>query len=53
MKNNRLKEMAIINNITITKLSNDENVTMEVMAKICRALNCTMDEITLDDEKDK
>lgn len=56
MKKKELKELASIGNSTMTKLSNDENVTMEVMAKICRALNCTMDdivEITLDDEKDK
>lgn len=56
MKKKELKELASIGNSTITKLSNDENVTMEVMAKICRALNCTMDdivEITLDDEKVK
>lgn len=26
-------------------LANDENVTMEVMAKICNALDCTMDDI--------
>lgn len=56
MKKKELKELASIGNSTMTKLSNDENVTMEVMAKICRALNCTMDdivEITLDDENDK
>lgn len=29
----------------MTKLANDENVTMEVIAKICNALNCKMDDI--------
>ncbi len=56
MKKKELKELASIGNSTMTKLTNDENVTMEVMAKICGALNCTMDdivEIMLDDEKDK
>lgn len=37
--------MASIGNNTMTKLANNENVTMEVMAKICRALDCTMDDI--------
>lgn len=45
MKKKELKELASIGNSTMTKLSNDENVTMEVMAKICRALNCTMDDL--------
>ena len=45
MKKNNLKEMASIGNSTMTKLAKDENVTMDVMAKICNALNCTMDEI--------
>ena len=41
----KIKEMASIGNSTMTKLAKDENVTMDVMAKICNALNCTMDEI--------
>lgn len=45
MKKKDLKEMASIGNSTMTKLTKDENVTMDVMAKICNALNCTMDEI--------
>lgn len=45
MKKKDLKELAGIGNSTMTKLANDENVTVEVMAKICRALNCTMDDI--------
>ena len=45
MKKTDLKEMASIGNSTMTKLAKDENVTMDVMAKICNALNCTMDEI--------
>ena len=38
-----LKEMASIGDSTMTKLAKDENVTMVVMAKICNALNYTMD----------
>ena len=45
MKKKDLKEMASIGNSTMTKLAKDENVTMDVMAKICNALNCTLDEI--------
>ena len=35
MKKKDLKEMASIGNSTMTKLAKDENVTMDVMAKIC------------------
>lgn len=45
LKKKDLREMASIGNSTMTKLANNENVTMEVMAKICRALDCTMDDI--------
>lgn len=45
LKKKDLREMASIGNSTMTKLANNENVTMEVMAKICTALNCTIDEI--------
>lgn len=40
-----LKEMASIGNSTMTKLANNENVTMEVIAKICTALKCEMGDI--------
>ena len=45
MKKKDLKELAGIGNSTMTKLANNENVTVEIMAKICGALNCTMDDI--------
>lgn len=45
MKKKDLKEKAGIGNGTMTKLANDENVTVEVMAKICNALDCKMDDI--------
>lgn len=45
LKKKDLREMASIGNSTMSKLANDENVTMEVMAKICYALDCTMDDI--------
>lgn len=45
MKKKDLRELASIGNSTMAKLENDENVTMEVMAKICNALNCKIDDI--------
>ena len=53
MKKKELKELAGIGNSTMTKLANNENVTVEVMAKICLALDCKLDdivEITSDEE---
>lgn len=45
MKKKDLRDLAGIGNSTMTKLSNDENVTIEVMAKICRALDCTIGDV--------
>ena len=45
MKKKELKELSGIGNSTITKLANNENVTVEVMAKNCNALNCSMDDV--------
>ncbi len=45
MKKKELRELASIGNSTMSKLANDENVTMEIMAKICTALDCKMDDI--------
>ena len=53
LKKKDLREMAGIGNSTMTKLANNENVTMEVMAKICSALDCKIDDVVeiLQDEK--
>ncbi len=53
MKKKNLREMAGIGNSTMTKLANNENVTMEVMAKICSVLDCKIDDVVeiLPDEK--
>ena len=53
LKKKDLREMAGIGNSTMTKLANNENVTMEVMAKICSALDCKIDDVVeiLLDEK--
>lgn len=45
LKKKDLREMAGIGNSTMTMLANNENVTMEVMAKICSALDCKIDDV--------
>lgn len=40
-----LAEMAGISNSSITKLTNDENVTTEILLKICIALECDITDI--------
>lgn len=45
MKKKDLEAAAEISNYTITKMNRGENVTVEVIGKICKALNCTLDEI--------
>ena len=45
MKKKELSELADISNYTINKLNVDGNVTVEVLEKICLALNCKVDDI--------
>jgi DNA-binding Xre family transcriptional regulator len=45
MKKKELGEAAGISPSLIAKLGKDENVTVEVLVKICGALNCTLDDI--------
>ena len=54
MKKKDLREKAGIGSSTMTKLANNENVTVEIMAKICTALECKMDDIVdiIPDEED-
>ena len=54
LKKKDFAEMAGVSTYTINKLNRNENVTVEVLAKICRALDCTMDDIleVLDDENE-
>ncbi len=40
-----LANLANVSSFTITKMSKGENVTVEVLAKICNALNCDVDDI--------
>ncbi|QRG86511.1 helix-turn-helix transcriptional regulator [Bulleidia sp. zg-1006] len=45
MKKKELSELAGISNYTINKLNGDGNVTVEVLEKICLALDCMVDDI--------
>ena len=45
MKKKELGEAAGISNSLIAKLSKNENVTVEVLVKICTALECSIDDI--------
>ena len=45
MKKKDLAVIAGISNYTVTKMSNGENVTVETLGKICKALNCGVDDI--------
>lgn len=45
MKKKELAQIARISTYTINKLNKNENVTVEVLGKICKALDCSLDDI--------
>ena len=45
MKKKELAAAAGISNYTISKMGKGENVTTDVLGKICGALDCTLDDI--------
>ena len=45
MKKKDLQKSAGLTSYAMHKLSRDEAVTTDILAKICRALNCTIDDI--------
>ena len=45
MKKKDLQASANLTQYVMRKLSKDEAVTTDTLAKICRALNCTVDDI--------
>ncbi len=45
MKKRDLKEQTGIGSTTLTKLNNNEPVSMDVMIKICSALRCNIGEV--------
>lgn len=53
MKKKELAQIAGVSTYTINKLNKNENVTVEVLGKICRALNCTLDDIIEFEEDEK
>lgn len=46
MRKQELAEQAQISPATISKMAAGENVTMEVLEKICRTLDCKLDDIS-------
>ena len=45
MKKKDLAEKANISSYTLSKLNRGNNVTTDVLVRICKALDCTFDEI--------
>ena len=45
MRKKDLAAAADISNYTISKMSKGENVTVEILGKICKALDCKIDDI--------
>ena len=45
LKKKDLEEMDSVSHYTMNKLTRGDNVTTDVLGRICRALNCTLDEI--------
>lgn len=45
MKKKDLQEAAGITKYALNKLSRDEDVTTDILGKICAALGCTIDDI--------
>ena len=46
MKKKDLEEKAQISNYTIRKLMHGDNVTTDILVRICTCLNCSLDDIT-------
>ena len=53
MKKKELAQIAGVSTYTINKLNKNEIVTVEVLGKICRALNCTLNDIMEFEEDEK
>ena len=45
MKKKELAQISGVSTYTINKLNKNDNVTVEVLGKICKALYCTLDDI--------
>ena len=55
MTKKQLREISGISTATLAKLGKGDNLTTDVLLKICEALNCSINEIieTVPDDKDK
>lgn len=45
MKKKDLEALANINHYTMCKMSRDENVTTDILGKVCAALDCKVEDI--------
>ena len=45
LKKKDLQTLAGISNYTVSKLNRGDNVTTDVLGKICKALNCNINDI--------
>ena len=45
LKKKDLESLAGVSHYTINKLNKGENVTTDILGKICKALNCNVDDI--------
>ena len=45
LKKKDLQAMAGISNYTVSKLNRGDSVTTDILGKICKALNCNIDDI--------
>jgi putative transcriptional regulator len=45
MKKKDLEEKAQVSHYTVSKLYRGENVTIDILERICKTLNCTVDDI--------
>ena len=45
LKKKDLEAMAQISHYTMNRLTHGDNVTTDVLGRICKALNCTLDDI--------
>lgn len=47
MTKKELEALAGINHYTMSKMSRDENVTTDVLGKVCAALDCKLEDIMI------
>lgn len=55
MKKKDLEEQAKVSHYTISKMYHGENITIDMLERICKALNCIPDDVMefIPDEDDK